>query len=248
MELEGTPLTGDVELHRHVGLSQIFAIGNRAIVVPSTGHDLDVYGESFPETLDASAFGLGEGLTVTGAVRISAGHVRLTVDVAEGAESGERLVSFGSHKGSKTVVLYDRVDYLRITPLQGLARVGGGAMPKQYERFEAVAVNRGRDDKPYTDDDYDVMFVDARWSLEEFPVRENDDDLQYVGSINADTALFTPAVDGPNPERKWRANNVGNVYVVAEAELEDRSFKARAHLVVSVPLYRRVNALEWEER
>ena len=34
------------------------------------------------------------------------------------------------------------------------------------------------------------------------------------------TGVFTPNVDGPNPARKWQANNVGDVFVTAEVELE----------------------------
>ena len=237
----------DIALHLHLGVTQIFSIDNRAMKVPSSGHVLHVYGESFPETVQAAEFGLGMGVTVTAAEYIEAGHVRLTVDIGADAELGERLLSFGSYKGSRTVVLYDKVDYLRITPLQGLARVGGVAVPKQYERFEAVTVNRGRDGKPYTEDDYDITVTDVRWSLEEFPVREDDDDIEYVGGIDENTGLFTPAIDGPNPVRKWSANNVGNVYVVAETELEGRSFKARAHLVVTVPLFQRGNSLQWAD-
>jgi hypothetical protein len=32
--------------------------------------------------------------------------------------------------------------------------------------------------------------------------------------------VFTPNVDGPNPARKWQANNVGDVFVTAEIELD----------------------------
>ena len=239
----------EVQFHRHIGMSQVFAIRNRAIRVPATGHVLDVYGESFPENLRAEDFGLGAGITVTAVDRLSSNRVRLTVDAVAGDDAGERLLSIGANKGTRTILLYDKVDYLRITPLQGLSRIGGGMAPKQYERFEAIAVNRGPDDKPYTDDDYDISVVmDATWSLEEFPVWENDDDLLYVGQIDAGTGLFTPAIDGPNPVRKWSANNVGEVYVVANADVDGESFKARGHLVVTVPLYQRGNALEWEDQ
>jgi hypothetical protein len=81
-------------------------------------------------------------------------------------------------------------------------------------------VNRGPDEKPFTDDDVDLFQVRPRWGLAEFKVRENDDDLAYVGSIDPVTGVFTPNVDGPNPKRKWQANNVGDVFVTAEVELE----------------------------
>jgi hypothetical protein len=167
-------------------------------------------------------------------------------------------------------------------------------MPKQIERYEAYAVHRGKDEKPFTADDVDLFQVRPKWSLEEFKVRENDDDLKYVGTLDAATGVFTPNVDGPNPVRKWQANNVGDVFVVAEVDLDvgvrpepkkepkkdepkpgdkpedkpsepkpeakpaeppqgplpraTKTFRARAHLIVTVPLYVRWNVLEWEDR
>ena len=37
------------------------------------------------------------------------------------------------------LVLYDTIDYIKVTPEQGFARTGGEMRGKQYERFEAVA-------------------------------------------------------------------------------------------------------------
>jgi len=225
-----------------------------------------------------------------------------TVDVAAGAELTSRTVAFGSEPGTATLQLYDTVDYVRIRPLQGLARIGGIKHPKQLERFEAFAMHRGPDGKPYTPDDIDLFQVRPRWGLQEFMVRENDDDLTYVGVIDPTTGVFTPNVDGPNPVRKWSANNVGDVFVTAEVELdvavrpepkkpdekkpadkpggqageaaqageapaaeqkpevkkpepppgpparEKKTFRARSHLIVTVPLYSRWMTLDWEDR
>ena len=104
-------------------------------------------------------------------------------------------------------------------------------------------------------------------------MREDDDDLKYVGTIDAQTGLVTPGIDGPNPERKWQANNVGDVYVEATVKLDvpvrgeqqdepssaddktggvavikAKDFKARAHLLVTVPKYVRFDRLDWGER
>ena len=58
---------------------------------------------------------------------------------------------------------------------------------------------------------------------------------------NSRSGVFTPAVDGPNPKRSGNRNNVGDVWVVAEyrAAGATESLRARAHLVVTVPLYMR---------
>ena len=80
-------------------------------------------------------------------------------------------------------------------------------------------MHRGPDKKLYTSDDWQIKVVKAKWRLEEFSIHEYDDDVKYVGEIDEDTGFFTPAIDGPNPKRRWNANNIGNVYVVAEAKL-----------------------------
>ena len=59
------------------------------------------------------------------------------------------------------------------------------------------------------------------------------------------TGRFTPNIEGPNPQRSQSRNNVGDVYVVAKV-LGDAAdgkpaptLRARAHLLVTVPLYMR---------
>jgi quinohemoprotein amine dehydrogenase len=113
--------------------------------------------------------------------------------------------------------------------------------PKQLQQFEAVAFHNGADGKPGTADDLNLGLVDVKWSLEEYTATFGDDDLQFVGAID-DKGLFTPALDGPNPKRAGNRNNVGDVWVVAElaspnARDTSRPIRARAHLLVTVPLY-----------
>lgn len=268
----------DVTLVRDLGRSRVLGLGNAAIAVPSTGHRLEVYGEAMPPAAAPADFFVGNGLLVTAVEWRSDRRVTLVVDATAGAELGPRLVAYGGEPGRAQVVLYDTVDYVRIRPLQGLARVGGARHPKQSERFEAFAMHRGPDEKPYTADDVDLFQVRPRWGLAEFHVREQDDDLAFVGTIDSTTGVFTPNVDGPNAARKWQANNVGDVFVTAEVELEvavrpeppkatepgkeppaaaappgpparqRRTFRARSHLLVTVPLYVRWQALDWGDR
>jgi len=65
--------------------------------------------------------------------------------------------------------------------------------------------------------------------------------VKFVGEIDAKNGLFTPALDGPNPSRSGNRNNVGDVWVVATHALGAGAapMRARAHLVVTVPLYMR---------
>jgi quinohemoprotein amine dehydrogenase len=122
-----------------------------------------------------------------------------------------------------------------------MARVGGAVFPKQLQQFEAVAIHNGPDGKPDTADDLILGLVDVKWSIEEFTATFADDDVQFVGKID-ETGLFTPALDGPNPKRSGNRNNVGDVWVVAELTLAGardttKPLRARAHLLVTVPLY-----------
>jgi quinohemoprotein amine dehydrogenase len=126
-------------------------------------------------------------------------------------------------------------------PQAGLARVGGAVFPKQFQQFEAIGINYGPDRKPDTSDDLNLGLVSVKWSLEEYNATFGDDDLQFVGSLDAN-GLFTPNLDGPNPKRSGNRNNVGDVWVVAEltggdARDTSKPLRARGHLLVTVPIY-----------
>ena len=81
--------------------------------------------------------------------------------------------------------------------------------------------------------------------MEEYTATYNDDDIKFVGTLNEGTGRFTPNIEGPNPQRSGQRNNVGDVWVVAKVLGDGVSGKpaptlrARAHLLVTVPLYMR---------
>lgn len=272
-ELRGRVFTGaydeigiDVTLRRHIGSPRVLAVQNRFVTTPAKGAVVELLGESFDEAIGPDDLFLGKGVKVTSVEYVSANRLRATIDVEAGTECGPHLISLGSDPGVAEIYLYDAIDYVRVAPTQGLARIGGLKIPPQYERFEAIARHRGKDGKPFTEDDVDLMTLDATWSLSEFAVRENDDDVLYVGTVDPETGAFTPGLDGPNPARKWQANNVGQVYVEAVCEVESpvrqekgedgelpdapvmkaHTFRSRGRLLVTVPLYTRWNTLDWE--
>jgi quinohemoprotein amine dehydrogenase len=63
--------------------------------------------------------------------------------------------------------------------------------------------------------------------------------------LNEATGRFTPNVDGPNTARTGQRNNIGDVWVVAKVTGDAAggkpapTLRARAHLLVTVPLYMR---------
>ena len=87
--------------------------------------------------------------------------------------------------------------------------------------------------------------IETSWSLDEYAATFDDDDIEFVGTMRQD-GTFVPALDGPNPERVGNRNNVGDLWVVATHNLRNGDqLTARAHLIVTVPLYMRFEP--WRE-
>jgi quinohemoprotein amine dehydrogenase len=170
----------------------------------------------------------------------SANAITVSVRADSTATIGARDLFVAGAPLRSAVVVYDSVSRIAVTPRAGMARVGGIRFPKQYAQFEAIAWNNGPDGKPETDDDLELDPVSVTWSLEEYAVTYDDDDLRFVGTIDQN-GLFTPNVDGPNPARSGQRNNIGDVWVVATWQPPGaaRPMRARGHLVSTVPLYMR---------
>jgi quinohemoprotein amine dehydrogenase len=143
------------------------------------------------------------------------------------------------------IAVYNRVDYIKVTPDSALARLGSQTHPKGYQQFEAIAYQRGADGKTQGASDIELGPVDAKWSVEEFYSVENDDDREFVGSLSG-TGFFTPSSDGPNPQRKFSRNNYGDIWVVAttkdEKDKDGKPLTAKSYLVVTVPAY-----MQWDQ-
>ncbi|HMD35656.1 MAG TPA: quinohemoprotein amine dehydrogenase subunit alpha [Vicinamibacterales bacterium] len=212
-----------------------------AIRTASTTRPVKIFGANLPTNLTASDIGLGQGVTVARIVSARADEISLEVDVAQNAPIGARDISVGGTVKPAALVVFDKIDGLRVLPQAGMARVGGNVFPKQFQQFEAVGINNGPDGKPDTADDLNLGIVDVKWSVEEYPATWGDDDIQWVGALDQN-GFFTPNVDGPNPKRAGNRNNIGDVWVVAEATSADvrdttKPLRARAHLLVTVPIY-----------
>ena len=144
---------------------------------------------------------------------------------------------------------YEKIDAVKVAPAWNMARVGGAVFPKMFAQFEAIAFSNGPDGKPDTKDDVNLGPVDASWTLEEYTATFDDDDRKFVGEVANTTGLFTPALDGPNPNRSGNRNNVGDVWVVATHKpATGEPLRGRAHLVVTVPLYMRWDFFTLSER
>ncbi|HEY7289220.1 MAG TPA: quinohemoprotein amine dehydrogenase subunit alpha [Vicinamibacterales bacterium] len=206
-----------------------------ALKTGATAQRVRIFGANLPSQVRPEDVAFGPGVTVTKVVSAAPEEVAVDVDVAATAPVGARDGSIAGAVKPALLVVYDKIDGIKVLPESGLARVGGAVFPKQVQQFEAVGVNYGPDGKPDTADDLDLGFVNVSWSLEEYPTTFNDDDVQFVGTVDQN-GLFTPNLDGPNPKRSGNRNNVGDVWVVAEFP-GTKPLRARAHLLVTVPLY-----------
>jgi quinohemoprotein amine dehydrogenase len=215
---------------------------------PSTT-EMRVYGVNFPADMKPDDFDFGTGITVKRIVRKTPTMATLEVEAAPGLATGIRDISLARSTAERAIAIYDKIAYIKVLPDASMARLGGTMSAKQYAQFEAVAYAAGPNGKAQTADDIPLGPVPARWSMEEFVSTPGDDDVKYVGKLN-DSGLFTPNLEGPNPERKKQANNYptnnwGDIWVSATYDAPGAAaLKARSYLVVTVPVYIRYDQPE----
>jgi quinohemoprotein amine dehydrogenase len=210
----------------------------------STAQKVKIYGDNFPKLTPAD-IDFGTGVTVKRVVDQTPQVATVEVDVDAKAIIGKRDVAVRRTVAANAIAVYDKIDYIKVSPDTSIARLGGIHFPKGYQQFEAIAYNRGPDGKPNTPDDVELGRVDAEWSLEEFYAVYGDDDKEFVGKMSP-TGFFTPSEEGPNPKRKFSRNNYGDVWAVATykgaLDKEGKPLTARSYLVVAIPLY-----VRWDE-
>src|SRR5262245_48437415 len=254
-EMSGRWFTGgyeetgmDITLRKLRVSPVVMGVAPRAWRTGTRGQDVTIFGANFPRNVAPTAIDFGPGVTVERVVRATADSVTVRVNVDSTAAIGKRDLYAAGAPLRDAAVVYNQVNRLKVIPLAGMARVGGVVFPKQLQQFDAIAYYNGPDGRPDTDDDLEIGRVNATWSLEEYGVTYDDDDLKFVGTLDQN-GLFTPNVDGPNPQRSHNRNNIGDVWVVASHQPADKSIrplKARAHLVVTVPLY--VKFVPWKSQ
>jgi quinohemoprotein amine dehydrogenase len=250
--MEGRWFTGgydeigvDIKLDRVGTETRILGTDRTALKKGASAQELKIYGVNLPATLRAADIDLGPGLTVARVVNVAPDLATVAVDVADSAAAGMRDVFIAGASRQRALAVFDRVDTIKVKPDWAMARVGGVAFPKALAQFEAWGYSNGPDGRADTPDDVELGLVDAQWSMEEFAATYDDDDIKFVGEIDAKTGRFTPNIDGPNPVRTGARNNIGDVWVVARYAADAAGDKpavthrARAHLLVTVPLYMR---------
>lgn len=235
----------DVKLRRASADPTLVALDRTSLKAGSQAVRVRLIGESLPADASAADLDFGAGISVKRIVSHTPAELIAEVDVAANAVPGKRDVAFRRSVLESAVAVYDRIDYVKVVPDSALAHLGSERHPKGFQQFEAIAYQRGADGKLHTADDVELGPIDADWTVEEFYASYGDDDKEFVGSLSH-TGFFTPASDGPNPQRKFSRNNYGDIWVVATAKNEkDKDGKplvGKSYLVVTVPVY-----LMWDQ-
>jgi quinohemoprotein amine dehydrogenase len=235
----------DVKLQRTSAEPALIGADRSSLKTGSQAARVRLIAESLPAQIAPADLDFGTGVTVRRIVSHSATEIVAEVDVAADAVPGKRDIAFGRSVLPSAIAVYDRIDYVKVVPESALARLGSETHPKGYQQFDAVAYQRGADGKSHTADDVELGPIDVNWSVEEFYAVYGDDDKEFVGSLSP-TGFFTPASDGPNPQRKFSRNNYGDVWVVATAKNEKdkdgRPMAGKSYLVVTVPAY-----IQWDQ-
>ena len=234
----------DVKLQRASADPTLLGIDRTMLKLGSQSNRVRLIGDNLPTQVAPTDLDFGSGVTVR-IVSHTPSEIVAEVDVASSAVPGKRDIFFRRSVLESAIAVYDRVDYIKVLPEAALAHLGSDVHPKGFQQFEAVAYQRGADDKLHTADDVELGPIDVTWSVEEYLSVYGDDDKDFVGALSS-TGLFTPALDGPNPKRKFSRNNYGDVWVVASAKNEKdkdgQPVTGRSYLVVTVPTY-----IKWDQ-
>jgi len=235
----------DVHMQRASGAPILLTTDRPAVKSGTEGTKLRILGDALPANLTAGDLDLGTGITVKAIASRSASDLVVDLDVAANAVPGKRDIAIPGAVLQSAFAVYDKVDYIRVTPDTSIARLGGDVHPKGYQQLEAIAYQNGADGKPHTADDVEIGPIDVTWSVEEFYAVYGDDDKEFVGTLNS-SGFFTPSLDGPNPQRKFKRNNYGDVWVVAttknERDKDGKPLVGKSYLIVAVPLY-----VQWDQ-
>jgi quinohemoprotein amine dehydrogenase len=221
----------DVTMKRSSSDAALLFVDPPSLEAGSNANRIRLIGDRFPAQVTPADVTVGSGVTVRRIVSSTPGEIVAEVDVAADALSGQRNVSVRSSTLERAVAVYDRLDYVKVTPESSLATFGSETYSRGFQQFEAIGYQRGADGRPHTADDLELGPVQVAWSMEVFyeidPTKQD-----RVGTVSA-TGFFTPAAASPG-------NNY-DVWVIASAKTakgkDGRALVGKGYLVVTVPTY-----------
>lgn len=221
----------DVTMQRASSDPTLLLVDPPSFTAGSNANRIRLIGDRFPAQVTPADVTVGLGVTVRRIISSTPGEIVAEVDVAADALSGKRNVAFRSSTLESAVAIYDRVDYVKVTPESSLATFGSQTYSRGFQQFEAIGYQRGPDGRQHTADDLELGPVQVAWSMEVFyEVDPNKQDR--VGTVSP-TGFFTPAAANPG-------NNY-DVWIIATAKTEKgkdgKPLVGTGYLVVTVPTY-----------
>jgi quinohemoprotein amine dehydrogenase len=235
--VQDTNAYGNEEFYKADGAPRVFAVFPQSLKASGTSQELTLKGVNLPADLKAADIQFANpNVTVNGMESVDDSTLRLDVVVSTNAAVGPSGVGVQGVSCDESVIIYNKLDGIRIFPAYGRARVScGAAYPPHGIQFVARGVNHGADGKPNTPDDLILEAVDAEWWLEEEKTRDNDDDLKYL-QTTVINGLYTPITTyGPIESRFQRREGVGLIAIGAAFTDGGQQLKARSLLGVTVP-------------
>jgi len=221
----------DIRMQRATSNATLLGIDRPLLKTGSRSQRIRLIGDHFPEQIAQADMDFGPGVTMRRIVSHNASEVIAEVDVALDAPLGKRQVAFRRSVMPGALAVYDRVDYIKVTPDSATASFGNQTRSRGYQQFEAIGYQNGPDGKRRTADDVELGPVDVTWSMRVFYESEGSR-TDSVGTVGP-TGLFIPAADSPE-------NNF-DVWVIADARTEKDSdgkpLVGKSYLVVTVPVY-----------
>ena len=222
---------GDWVAVREDGAPQIVAVLPRALRAGTTG-SVTIVGTGLGLGAKPGLVSFGDG-TVASNVQGDAHAIRAQVKVATEAAPGWRAVSAGgavsaTGAGGKFAV-YRQIDQIDVVPGYAIARVGGGRLAPVSAQFEAIASTRLPNGEMLA-----LGPVTADWTSAPFDAAaKRTEDEKFVGHFDK-RGRFLPGGAGPNTQREYSGDNVGNLTVVAQAQDGDHTVEGHGHLIVTV--------------
>lgn len=221
---------GEFNAHRITGNQSKILTIHPGYLRPGDTNELTIHGINLNGEVN-----LGPGITTT--IKSREPHkITLSASADTRAVSGYRQVAVGNIKQENALTIFNRIESIVVTPAHAIARVGGGGgkLDPVSAQFEATAYLNGPDEEAGTDDDIRIGIIPARWSVEP----ANDiamalEDEKYTGTIDQN-GLFSPAVAGRNPARKFGTNNAGELAIRATVVDDSQEISGTAKLVVTV--------------
>ena len=221
----------DVTMQRASSDPALLLVDPPSFKAGSNANRMRLIGDRFRAQVTPADVTVGSGVTVRRIISSTPGEIVAEVDVAADARSGKRNVSFRSSTLESAVAIYDRVDYVKVTPESSLATFRSQTYSRGFQQFEAIGYQRGPDGRPHTADDLELGPVQVAWSMEVFyEVDPNKQDR--VGTVSP-TGFFTPAAANPGTNY--------DVWIIATAKTEKgkdgKPLVGKGYLVVTVPTY-----------